>query len=68
VYRRQCWEAAGRPTRPPQPIRYTSGQATARGTGGQITGFDGGPHDLFAGNTLASNGRIHGELVALVAP
>ena len=50
------------------PWDLAAGAAILEAAGGQITGFDGGPHDLFAGNTLASNGHIHGELVALVAP
>jgi myo-inositol-1(or 4)-monophosphatase len=32
--------------------------------GGKLSGFDGGPHDVFARNTVATNGRIHAELLA----
>ena len=35
--------------------------------GGTVSDFDGGPHDLFAGRTLASNGRVHGALIDLVS-
>ena len=31
--------------------------------GGRLSGFDGGTHDIFARNTVATNGRIHGALL-----
>jgi myo-inositol-1(or 4)-monophosphatase len=34
--------------------------------GGRVTGYDGGPHDLRAGRTVASNGLIHDELRAVL--
>ena len=40
--------------------------AILHAAGGQTSDFDGAPHDVFAGRTLASNGLVHGELVDLV--
>jgi myo-inositol-1(or 4)-monophosphatase len=34
--------------------------------GGKITTFDGGAYDIYAPNILASNGRLHQELLALI--
>ena len=49
------------------PWDTAAGSAIVLAAGGTVSGFDGGAHDLFAANTLASNGRIHAELVDLVA-
>jgi myo-inositol-1(or 4)-monophosphatase len=50
-----------------QPWDLCAGQAIVQAAGGKVTGFEGQTHDLFAGRTLASNGRLHGELMDLVA-
>ncbi len=34
--------------------------------GGMVTGFDGSPVDIMAGNVVASNGRIHGEMLRTI--
>jgi myo-inositol-1(or 4)-monophosphatase len=49
-----------------QPWDLAAGQAIVTAAGGMVTAFDGSAHDLFAANTLASNGQIHAELVSLV--
>ncbi|MSP92317.1 MAG: inositol monophosphatase [Myxococcales bacterium] len=50
-----------------QPWDTAAGQAIVEAAGGRLTGFDGGPHDVFGQRTLASNGRLHGAVVELVA-
>jgi myo-inositol-1(or 4)-monophosphatase len=50
-----------------RPWDTAAGQAIVEAAGGVVTDFDGGRHDLFSGRTLASNGRIHQELQAIVA-
>lgn len=50
------------------PWDVIAGQAIVEAAGGTITGYDGAPHDPYAGHVLASNGAIHRELVALVTP
>lgn len=49
------------------PWDTAAGSAIVRAAGGRVSAFSGTEHDLFAANTLASNGRIHAELVDLVA-
>ncbi len=48
------------------PWDLVGGCAIITAAGGQLSDFDGTPHHVFAGRTLASNGVIHGELVDLV--
>lgn len=36
--------------------------------GGRVTDFRGAPNPVFAGQLLASNGRVHAEMQALLAP
>jgi myo-inositol-1(or 4)-monophosphatase len=48
------------------PWDLCAGVAILEAAGGRVTGFDGAPHDLFAGWTVASNGRVHDELVGLL--
>ena len=50
------------------PWDTAASQAIVQAAGGRLSGYDGGPHDIFASNTVASNGPLHGELVALVQP
>jgi myo-inositol-1(or 4)-monophosphatase len=48
------------------PWDLVGGCAIITAAGGQLSDFDGAPHDVFAGRTLASNGLVHSELIALV--
>ncbi len=49
-----------------KPWDLAAGHAIVRAAGGQLSNLDGAAHDVFAANTVASNGRVHGELVALL--
>jgi myo-inositol-1(or 4)-monophosphatase len=42
-----------------------AGVLMVREAGGMTTDFSGKPHDLFGGETLATNGAVHAELIAL---
>lgn len=44
-----------------------AGVLMVREAGGTVSAFDGSPYDLFNGCILASNGLIHGEMVAMLA-
>ena len=35
--------------------------------GGRLTGYDGGPFDLWGGDVVASNGELHDALLAIIA-
>lgn len=48
------------------PWDLAAGSLLVEEAGGRVTGFDGGPHDLFAGRTVASNGLIHDALRAML--
>jgi len=50
-----------------QPWDLCAGHAILEAAGGRLSAFDGSPHNVFAGLTLASNGLVHAELVELVA-
>jgi fructose-1,6-bisphosphatase/inositol monophosphatase family enzyme len=39
-----------------------------REAGGRVTSLDGSPFDLERGSTLASNARVHAEMVSAFAP
>ncbi len=43
-----------------------AGVAVLLSAGGKVTALDGGPVDLSVGHLLASNGRVHGALQALI--
>jgi myo-inositol-1(or 4)-monophosphatase len=45
-----------------------AGAALVRAAGGRISAFDGGPIVVSSGAIVASNGRIHDELLAAVRP
>jgi myo-inositol-1(or 4)-monophosphatase len=45
-----------------------AGALIVREAGGKTSTFDGAPHDPFGMDTLATNGIMHTELVALMAP
>jgi myo-inositol-1(or 4)-monophosphatase len=49
-----------------QPWDLVGGAAIVQGAGGAATDLDGRPFDGRTGRVLASNGRIHGELSALL--
>jgi myo-inositol-1(or 4)-monophosphatase len=65
-----CWVACGRLDgfweQGLHAWDVAAGTLIVEEAGGRVTGFDGGPHDLFAGSTVASNGRIHDELRRLL--
>jgi len=65
-----CWVACGRLDgfweQGLHPWDLAAGSLIVLEAGGRVTGYDGGPHDLFAGRTVASNGRIHDELLAVL--
>jgi myo-inositol-1(or 4)-monophosphatase len=43
-----------------------AGAALVLGAGGQLSALDGGPADLSVGHVLATNGKLHGELLAIL--
>jgi myo-inositol-1(or 4)-monophosphatase len=45
-----------------------AGVAIIEAAGGKVTGFDGGEHDLYGANTVASNGLIHEDLIKTLFP
>ncbi len=49
------------------PWDVVAAVAIIEAAGGKVTSYDGGPHDLFAGRTVASNGLIHSDVLELVA-
>jgi myo-inositol-1(or 4)-monophosphatase len=63
-----CYVAAGRADgfweRHLQPWDLAAGALIVREAGGQVSDFRGGPLDLHGGEVVATNGRIHAELVA----
>jgi myo-inositol-1(or 4)-monophosphatase len=49
------------------PWDVAAGALLVAESGGRVGAIDGGPLDLTAGSTLASNGRIHAEMERLLA-
>ena len=49
------------------PWDLTAGHAIIEAAGGTLSSYRGAPHDVFAGDTVASNALIHAELIQLVA-
>jgi myo-inositol-1(or 4)-monophosphatase len=39
-----------------------------REAGGRVTDFHGKPHSVYGEQTLATNGRIHAEMVRIMRP
>ncbi len=50
------------------PWDMAAGELLVQEAGGHVTALDGSPFRLDGGNVLASNGRLHGEAHALLAP
>jgi myo-inositol-1(or 4)-monophosphatase len=48
------------------PWDTAAGRLIVEEAGGRVTDFSGGPHRLSGAETAASNGRVHGELVAMI--
>jgi myo-inositol-1(or 4)-monophosphatase len=49
-----------------QPWDLAAGAALVQGAGGRATSFDDAPLDVRSGAVIASNGRVHADLVALI--
>lgn len=66
-----CWVAAGRMDgfweQRLQPWDTRAGALLVAEAGGTVTGLDGGHWDPAGGHLLASNGRLHDEMVAVAA-
>jgi myo-inositol-1(or 4)-monophosphatase len=45
-----------------------AGVLMVREAGGTVTTFDGSAYDIFTDRIVASNGLIHDEMVAMLAP
>lgn len=50
-----------------KPWDVAAGVLLVHEAGGTVTGFDGSPYDIADHRILASNGKIHGEMVATLA-
>jgi myo-inositol-1(or 4)-monophosphatase len=65
-----CWLAAGRVDAfwefKLHPWDVAAGRLVVEEAGGRVSDFAGGPHRLSAEETAASNGRLHGALVAML--
>jgi myo-inositol-1(or 4)-monophosphatase len=65
-----CWVAAGRMDgfweQALQPWDVIGGALIVQEAGGRVTCLDGSPWDAHRGNILASNGRVHDEMLAVV--
>jgi myo-inositol-1(or 4)-monophosphatase len=48
------------------PWDVAAGKLLVEEAGGVVTDFQGGPLDIYGQETLASNGRIHGEMVGVL--
>ena len=66
-----CWVAAGRMDafweRGLQPWDTRAGALLVQEAGGTVSGLDGGPWDPAGGHLLASNGRLHAQMVEVAA-
>lgn len=49
-----------------KPWDMAAGVLLVREAGGMVSGFDGSSYSIFHGSVLASNGLIHGEMVAML--
>jgi myo-inositol-1(or 4)-monophosphatase len=67
-----CWVACGRVEGywewRLKPWDSAAGQLIVREAGGRVTDFHGKPHSVYGEQTLATNGRIHAEMVRIMRP
>lgn len=67
-----CWLACGRVDGYWEwrlgPWDVAAGALIVREAGGAVTDFGGAPHSIFGSETLASNGRLHAEMLSVLAP
>lgn len=49
------------------PWDVVAGQAIVEAAGGRVSAFDGGAHDVYGQNILASNGPLHQSMLELLA-
>ena len=51
-----------------RPWDFAAGKLIIEEAGGKVTGYDGAPLDLYAdrSDVLATNGRIHDEMISLM--
>jgi myo-inositol-1(or 4)-monophosphatase len=65
-----CWVAAGRMDafweQALQPWDVMGGGLIVQEAGGRVTSLDGSPWDAMNGQVLASNGRVHDEMLAVI--
>ncbi len=65
-----CWVACGRVDGywewRLKPWDVAAGKIIVEEAGGRLSDFSGGPYDLYGDQTLASNGKIHGEMLAIL--
>jgi myo-inositol-1(or 4)-monophosphatase len=50
------------------PWDFAAASAIVLGAGGRLSSPTGGPADLFAGALVATNGKVHDDLLAVLAP
>lgn len=66
-----CWVACGRVDAYWEwrlgPWDVAAGALIVREAGGAVSDFGGGAHDVFGSETLASNGRLHDAMLAVLA-
>lgn len=48
------------------PWDIAAGALIVEEAGGRVTSFDGGPLDIYAGEVVASNGEIHGQMLGVL--
>ena len=49
------------------PWDVAAGVVLVREAGGHVTAIDGGPYDMYANQILATNAKVHAEVVATIA-
>ena len=67
-----CWVACGRVDGywewKLKPWDCAAGELIVREAGGTLSDFSGGPYSIYGDQTLATNGRIHNEMLAVMRP
>lgn len=65
-----CWVACGRVDGywewRLKPWDTAAGKLIVQEAGGQVSDFEGSPHDIYGEQTLASNGKIHREMLQVL--